>query len=708
MRNVIPVFVAAGLFPFAWFSCIERSNPWDPVNVTACSREKAGTLKSSCASFLQTADSISAVVDSFFTEFIIDTAALLAVSDSNLRVAAANETIRSSNDTVEAFNASLTAPDSLLLKRKLDSLEALPLPRLHSGETSRQLTVLTSLQMAFESGFSAFRSECVTYRDSLKELEDSVRESLAMIVQRVQEYEGRVSAAFAAAEDSNGTRIAPYNETIVALNSSAAFYNDSVTCSVFQSRSAGWLSVADSVSAEVAGFETALKIDSAANGARADTNALVAERNKDILAANAAVDSSNRTAGEVDSLVLKSFLGYKTPYGEYRSFDTEAAVARDLVNAFIDSADTFPVRFIRARTDLAGASGGCGDSVKNTLQGIVASIDGYSERVRSANAAAGDSNALSVVPYNRQIADANDDIGAYNDSIAWLKTVRAERVVTSADSLRAKVASAQQGDTIFLADSVFVVGGGLQFNASGTVAAPIVIMGSRAGTTGIREPDGVILSSREHIYFHNITFAASSARGFKLENNSGTIVFDNCHFIDNDSYGLEVIDSDVELRNCTVLRNRSSGMRFATDAVGNRRLDMHNVLIAGNNQHGIEAVTMEGTIIASTISDNGGDGILLSVPSRPVAIINSMVTFNGGCGIRHTPQTDRPGLLTLENSNLYNNFLGEISADSSYRLSYLSVDPNYIDRLEGNYAIAPAGGIYELELKGIVIGWRRK
>ena len=192
----------------------------------------------------------------------------------------------------------------------------------------------------------------------------------------------------------------------------------------------------------------------------------------------------------------------------------------------------------------------------------------------------------------------------------------------------------------------------------------------------------------------------------KLEQNCNKILFENCIFRDNNLYGLEVIESSIELRNCTIFHNRGSGIRIQGIQSGENRLTADNILVVHNGANGINSISTSLVISNATISDNGLDGVRLEVPNKPAIIAKSVLSFNEHYGIWRDNTEMVQGIFTTPNTDFYENKAGSMSADSMYiklNTPYLNQNPYYLNKDADDYLIGE-----QSPLSGMNIGFQYK
>jgi len=346
------------------------------------------------------------------------------------------------------------------------------------------------------------------------------------------------------------------------------------------------------------------------------------------------------------------------------------------------------------------------DSVERRCSAALTASNFLSQSLENAASAVVITND-SISIYNLAVVRENREIVMYNNTLSWSRWVADKKVITTVDSLDKALRTCVPGDTIFLDSGTYVPTGPLQLTFSGEPQKPIVLLGNPANPPVVKDPSGFVLSSRSWIDVYNITFSGSSGSGLKIENKSMGIKFHNCTFTDNGLYGLDVIDSDVDLFNCIITRNTRSGLNLSSDIEQYHSVNIANVLIAKNQEHGIDALTIGLTVMHSTISDNGGNGLQVRVGERVVVVGSTILSFNGGYGITRFPVDNKAGMLNVSTCVLFANAKGALAVDTVYHPDYLVVNPGFADHIIGDYRIIAGSGIEQLEKQGIVIGYRK-
>jgi hypothetical protein len=345
------------------------------------------------------------------------------------------------------------------------------------------------------------------------------------------------------------------------------------------------------------------------------------------------------------------------------------------------------------------------DSILAAFDSVEVWIDTISASLWECNTGVYFRNDTGVIAYNRQVEAGNDTIAAYNDSIRFIQRFSPYQPIVNGDTLRERISSAEAGDTIVVGAAR--MGATLRFSYSGTRDHPIVIQGQKGMTTVFDSAD-VVVSGNSYIQFRNIVFRGSSGSSVRLVNNSIGILFEQCRFDSNDAHGLEIVDSDARIQNCIMEHNDGSGIRVSSESMQPHTVVIYNSLIAQNARDGIEVVTVELVLHNVTISDNGGNGIMLADPELDISLAGCLVTFNGSYGVNFNSGFNGDHLFTVSSTNLYGNTGGAVEGEFEIPPPFLTYEVQYENSAEGNYAPAPGTHIYALEQEGIVIGYRER
>jgi len=140
-----------------------------------------------------------------------------------------------------------------------------------------------------------------------------------------------------------------------------------------------------------------------------------------------------------------------------------------------------------------------------------------------------------------------------------------------------------------------------------------------------------------------------------------------------------------------------------------------NVLVARNTGNGLEMNIPKGDIKKCTISDNGGDGINLSVPHSLLSITNSIISGNGGTGIFRQRDTEFQDRFEPENCDVWGNKVADwslLGMDTTLAADLLkanfSIPPEFVDPANLQYGLRPGSTLAEFEHQAgsLIVGYR--
>lgn len=466
--------------------------------------------------------------------------------------------------------------------------------------------------------------------------------------------------------------------------------------------------------AQITGFAGSFSADSLANDGRGKGNLVKRSANSARIEANAAVASDNQGAAP-EFLALKerySLLDTLKAYGPYGDFQAN----RNALQVQAATLLGFMSRINAENAPTVAYPKAYSDSVFAPFARDTLAFFRLQARIDSGNAAVADSN-LAITAYNAHRIEDNAAVGTYNDSIVFLKQTKDKNVITRPDSLQGITFVAKAGDSLLIGAGVFPVD--LRFTNSGTRDSLIVVRGYPGmrtiftplvdKSTGKPSTSTLILSGRSHIRFEDIVFRGGGISGAKLENGCRNVSFRRCTFDSSGQFGLEVVDSEVELLDCKLLAN-GKGARLQGD------VRLENVLIARNKGHGLEAVSPLGAILNCTVADNGGEGIRVNSPRRAFTIANTIVSGNAGYGIFREAENGFQDQFQVKECDVWgqpkDRDWGLQALDSARAAalvnSNLNIDPEYIDAPLFLYAPKPGSVLagYEKQALPIIIGWR--
>lgn len=299
-----------------------------------------------------------------------------------------------------------------------------------------------------------------------------------------------------------------------------------------------------------------------------------------------------------------------------------------------------------------------------------------------------------LVRYNILADSNNQRIKYYNDSISILKWYCQKEPVVTSDSAYNKLKNLQPGDQLYLGPGRFVI---KQISISvGSELDLIVIEGSPFMTT-VLDSVNIVLTNCRNVKFKNLVFQNAKECGIKLEDKSKGVKFENCIFRDNGTFGIEAIESSLDLNNCIITQNRGGGIKIDK---GKNSVDVllraSNILVTKNKGHGIWTIGAALSINYSTISDNNTNGVHLTDPNSQSSFYNSIFSTNGNSGIFR--DNAEFGIVRIQNSSFYGNKDREIVVS----LDVLEVeairfdDPFFVDKEQDDYRVSPLSTLYGL------------
>ncbi|MDG5816291.1 right-handed parallel beta-helix repeat-containing protein [Chitinispirillales bacterium ANBcel5] len=414
-------------------------------------------------------------------------------------------------------------------------------------------------------------------------------------------------------------------------------------------------------------------------------NLHIKQSNDSILALNSYIDSLNRIRSENETPQLKSLLdtltfylfsekefGYKAIEAQFQDGSVYVEKLISDVNDKCLPNGVFPSFYVDSVFNKL-------DSLDSRISKMRASIEQHSYYLEK--------NSGFIADYNNNVHNLNIQILRYNDSILYDSRTRHEPTVRNDRELLEAINESSPGDTIVLDSGVYSVS--LRFFNTGTEANPIVIIGAPLHRSVLDSSD-VIISNRSHIQFYGLVFANSAVSGVKVEAHSRSIYFENCIFTSNRQYGIEVLESEVTLKNCKVLYNGWSGIRAQGNVISDYKLIGENVLVAHNGLHGINLVSQTLFFQRSTISDNRSQGVRIESANRQADFERCLFTFNGSYGIKRDENGSEQGTFTTQLSVFYGNEAGAFDAEASHiehNVPYISHDPLFHDRQNGDFTV---------------------
>ena len=450
----------------------------------------------------------------------------------------------------------------------------------------------------------------------------------------------------------------------------------------------------------------------------AELNQSNRDRNLAIKFHNDSIEAANLKQVNLDSLAYKSGLRdleLLQPFGPYAEFASQRAQLEVLelkANGIMISTNSqnaplevFPLSYR--------------DSVATYFKKLTGSYVRLHAKIDSANSAVSDSNKA-ILSYNILEDSTNRVIQAYNDLILFRKTVKDIPLVVSADSIQTKMGIAKAGNKLFLGAGTFLVD--LRFAFSGTVDSPIVIKGYPGMKTILKASFGrgglngstLIVSSRSNIHFEGIVFRGGGISGVKLEGGCKNISFQHCQFDSSGLWGLEAIDSDIEMQDCLIFEN-GGGISIRGGISKGYQAKLINDLIVHNSGLGLEAVSPILNIQNCTFSDNLGGGLRFNSPLLPISISKTIVTGNAGIGLYREPVSSNPNGITIKECDIWRNTPAdwdfaqvELTLLESIKKGNISINPSFQNPGQLNYGIQTGSELagYEKQTLPIVIGYR--
>lgn len=456
-------------------------------------------------------------------------------------------------------------------------------------------------------------------------------------------------------------------------------------------------------------FAEAFRKDSIVDSDIISINANQRIHNTVIQQSNTSTEIGNLTASP-DSLVALQFyslLDTLKLFGPYPEFE----IQRSSLRAQTATLTSFMASANAEHSPLSIYPSHFSDSVLTPFALDIAAFDRLRGRIDSGNAAVADSNAR-VKAYRTDREAANGVISNYNDSIRFVKQSRNKPPLDRPDSVLARTAAAQAGDTLLIAKGDFSVD--LRFNHSGTPDNPIVVRGYPGERTVLRVPfhssSAMLLSNNQYIQFQDIDFRG----GVQLVAGCRHIIFQRCVFDSSTSAGLKVVDSDVGLVDCRLTQNAKGAFiqGINDESVS---FSMKNVLLARNAGNGLEMNNPKGDIRNCTIADNGGDGINVSVPHSGLNIFNSIISGNSGTGFMRQRDTEFQDQIDMQQCDVWGNKTADWSLqglDSTLVMDVLkanfSIQPDYIAPANLDYGLKPGSILADFEHQTIpfLVGYR--
>jgi len=217
-------------------SCIQRNNPWDPVNYhpQTVVRPDPLVLDAMIAELDSVLDAASAwalargtVIDSLKNRLPVDSAAAVSVENANDLIRDANDGVRRANMLVTAYNDSAPAADSLRYQGYLDSLGWMGGTAVGpaAAAIAAELTVRKFSTLVYIDSVNALYPADTVCTPGRRGAFVGLFDSLLALCEGVAAAAGTFDLQ---ASDTNTLAIYPYNRDAEAYNVAAAAYNDSV------------------------------------------------------------------------------------------------------------------------------------------------------------------------------------------------------------------------------------------------------------------------------------------------------------------------------------------------------------------------------------------------------------------------------------------------------------------------------------------------
>lgn len=457
----------------------------------------------------------------------------------------------------------------------------------------------------------------------------------------------------------------------------------------------------------------------AANAARAEQNASILKGNEAIRAANDSIEAWNNSLVQTQyqSLREKSVFGRQTPLSGLGP-DPDFAVRRDSLQILAGNLFRFMTTVNAGNKPLLIYPEDVFDSVLAPFARDSAGFAGMLARIDSGNSAVDLANS-GIYLYNSQRDEDDLAVGKFNRFVEFLKRTQNRPPISNPDSLSSSIFAAKAGDTLILAAGTFIVD--LRFSFSGTRENPIVVRGPPGGgailkaamsDSGRLKDNTVIINGQSFIRFEDIVFRNAGNSGVKIESKSSNISFKRCQFDSNGKWGVEVLDSEMEMTDC-IVRENGGGVRAAGGS--GTQFSLTNTLVVRNRGVGVQGVSAAGEILRCTISDNDSAGIHLISPTGRMRISNTIVSGNKGIGILRNPGPTDLSDLDVSMSDIWGNQpvdweLSDARPDARDGLIQLnlSIDPEFADSAGADYSLKPGSVLagYETQPLPVIIGYR--
>ncbi len=333
------------------------------------------------------------------------------------------------------------------------------------------------------------------------------------------------------------------------------------------------------------------------------------------------------------------------------------------------------------------------DSVFNSISQLRLSSEALFLEVDSSQGVWANYNLVQSQPYNDSLTVLNQNFKSYNDSIGSINNFDCAITVSNNEELISKIDSLKPGDVVNINQGNYTVE--LFITQSGTIDSPIVITGDPLGRTilGTQPNTPLVLSGAMHIQFKNLSFSSTADVGVLMQNNSDSILFENCDFAAND-IGLQVDNSHLTVLNSRFYDNGFGGIVINSSSANPSRIFFDNLLVVRNGASGIQGGVVVGTISHSTFSNNQRDGVFLVPQDGKLNILNNNFAENGVEGFAYFSEfTDSTRTLFRQN-NFFKNVGNPIYDSIPNREENYLLDPYFKNGGQLEYRIGPESELY--------------
>jgi hypothetical protein len=234
MRSLTYAIMTA-LLLIVGLSCIERNNPFDPVNDTprgsSLTPRRRDTIRGqtdpALAHLADSARVLAVALNSMRRHLSEDSARIAARLEHNTALKDANDSIIAANRQIQAYNDTVSAVDSLALKAFLDTLDTLAPPDTfpHIDQLRYELSLHRLTAVDLIDSINLRYAPDTIYGPTARESALRPFDSLDALLGDIR---ARATSLFASVRDTNHQLIAPYNDTVTARNAAIRTYNDSI------------------------------------------------------------------------------------------------------------------------------------------------------------------------------------------------------------------------------------------------------------------------------------------------------------------------------------------------------------------------------------------------------------------------------------------------------------------------------------------------